>query len=178
MTDLLLTAERYTTITGDATTAASAVSAALEDAQGLLADALGRTQITFGEVTETLPLAPSGAAYPGVLPVAAAPDGVTYRLGAFEGCPVDGGPFPDSYPYTTTVTYTAGWTDATVPTAVEIDLAWCAWRLLNPTAPTPPGATSIANGDASMSFAAPSTGSNVDGIGWSRLTLRHRRRRL
>lgn len=175
---LLLTAERYEIITGDTTTAASAVSARLDDAQGMLAAALGRSQITLGEVTETLPLSPSGAAYPGVIPVVAAPDGVVYRLGAFEGCPVDGGPFPDSRPYSTTLTYTAGWSADTVPVPVEIDLAWCAWRLLHPTAPTPAGATAIANGDASMTFSTPSTGSVVDGIGWSRQTMAHRRRRL
>lgn len=174
---LLLTAERYTAITGDSTTDDTAVSARLEDAQGLLASALGRPRIDLGEVTETLPLSPRGTATPGVVPVVTPPTGVVYRLGAFEGCPLDDGPFP-TYPYTTTLTYTGGWDSDTVPVAVAIDLAWCVWRLLNPTAPTPPGATSIANGDASMSFAAPSTGSAVDGIGWSRLTLRHRRRRL
>ena len=174
---LLLTAERYTAITGGTTSAASAVSARLEDAQGLLASALSRPRIDLGEVTETLPLSPRGTATPSVLPVVTPPTGVVYRLGAFEDCPPDNGPFPTS-PYTTTVTYTGGWDDTTVPVAVEIDLAWCVWRLLHPSSTTPAGATSIANGDASMSFAAPSSGSAVDGIGWSRLTLRHRRRRI
>lgn len=175
---MLVTVDRYQVLTGDTASAASAVSARIEDAQGLLVDALGRPGITLDDYTETLPLSPSGAAYPGVVPVVTPPAGVDMVLGAFEGCSIDGSPFPGGYPPTTTVTYTAGWAADTVPTSVEIDLAWAAWRLLNPTAPTPPGATSIANGDASMTLAAASTGSAVDGVGWSRATLRWRRRRL
>jgi hypothetical protein len=173
----LLTPERYAVLTGDSTTAASAVSARAEDAEKLLVEHLGRP-VALQAYTETLELYPSGAAFPNVTPVTVPPEGIVYRLGAFEGCPVDGGPFPDySPPPTTTVTYTAGWDETTVPMSVELDLAWAVWALLNPTTPPPAGAKTIANGDASITYDGVSGGGNHV-IGWSTSTSAYRARRI
>lgn len=174
---LIVTVERYQVITGDTPTDRAAVSALIEDAQRLLADELGRPGITLDDYTETLPLSPAGAAYPGVTPVVAAPAGIDYVLGAFEGCTVDGGPFPSRPPYTTTVTYTAGWDAATAPNCVIYDLAWAAYQLGHATPPGAGGATQVTLGDASVTYpgGAPA---GVDAVTWSDETRRYRRRRL
>lgn len=174
---LLLTVERYQVITGDTASDGEAVSARIEDAQGLLADELGRPGITLGEYTETLPLSPAGTAYPNVIPVVTPPDDIEYALGGFDGCSVDGGPFAGR-PYTTTVTYTAGWDESTVPTCVALDLAWAAYTLAHPAAPVAPGATSVALGDAQVSYGPGGAPTGSEQVSWSDETLRYRKRRL
>lgn len=173
---LIVSVERYQVITGDTTSDGGLVSARIEDAQGLLADELARPGITLGEYTETLPLSPAGTAYPSVTPVTVPPTGVDYVLGGFDGCSIDGSPFPVK-PYTTTVTYTAGWDAATAPNCVIYDLAWAAYRLGHMTPPAAGGATQVSVGDVSVTYpeGAPA---GVDAVTWSDETKRYRRRRM
>jgi hypothetical protein len=176
----LLTVERYRVLTGDNDTANSAVTAAIEDAQRLLADELGRPGIEVGTYTEVLPVSRSLAVYPSVLPILTVPAGYDHYLGVVHDVTPDGAPFWDRRQPTITLTYTGGWDDTTVPEPVARDLAQAAYQILRPTTEqVPSGATSVTLGDASVTFGADGyQGGPGAGISWSAATLRHRKRRL
>ena len=177
----LLTVARYRAITGDTATDAVSVSAAIEEAEELLADALGR-ELEEADRTETLWPTRDGYLWPSCVPIVSA---TGYRI---EG---DGlvGTFGPGWPDETgavSVPYRGGWVERTanptaanrLPAYIERDLAFAAYALKDPTPNTyPAGATQVQLGDASVSFGpggAPRPG--VDDVQWSRPTLRHRYR--
>jgi len=185
---LLVTVERYRVITGDTTTAASAASAAIEDATDLLADALGRPGALKSQArTETMHVGPNGQLRPLAVPVTvcadlehdtaqmygAAPDSVAFR-----------GYFGSDLPTTVDVTYTGGFLERTanpgatnaLPAAMEQDIARAAYQLTHPTiGSVPVGAQSVSLGDASVSYGASGAPSGAD-VAWSRGSMRWKRR--
>lgn len=185
---MLCTVARYQTITGDTTTATATVATALATAQDLLEDELGRIGLLEDEGTdkeERLLLiydrvVGGGAVYPTAVPITD-PGDYTQQGAALYSVPADASPFlTTEQPQYATVTYRGGYTSSTVPAYMERDLAFAAYQLLRPSVATavPAGVTAVGLGDASMSFAEPLTGGGSYGIGWSRQTLRHRRRRV
>lgn len=150
----MITAIRYAEITGDGTSAASAVSARIEEAVELLEDYLDRP-LASAERTEQIRPDRHGHLWPKATPITAA-----------EGYEIDGymlrgpGPFGLGWPLdpltTVEVTYTGGWTTDTLPAGIERDLAWAAYRLLHPSSPAlsdaPANATSVRLGDAAVTF--------------------------
>jgi hypothetical protein len=183
---MLLTITRYRAITGDTATESVAVSAAIEEAEELLAEELlGDTldrELEEAERTETLWPTRDGYLWPTCVPIVAAAnytidgDGLVGTFG--PGWPNESG--------SVAVLYTGGWVERSanptatnrLPAYIERDLAFAAHAL---TAPSPnqypAGATSVRLGDAAVTFGpdgAPRPG--ADAVRWSRATLRHRAR--
>lgn len=175
---MLVTVDRYRAITGDVATATVAVSAAIEDAEDLLADALGR-ELASAERTERLWPTRDGYLWPSCVPITAS----TYTIDGNGLYGTFGPAWPD-HTGAVSVTYTGGWVERTanpgavnaLPAYIERDLAFAAQRLATPeTNDYPVGATSVRLGDAAVTFGpdgAPRPG--VDGVKWSRMTLRWR----
>jgi hypothetical protein len=176
----LVSVDRYQVLTADYDSGPAAVTAAIETAQGLLADELGRPGIEAGTYTEVLPVSQERVVYPSVLPILTVPAGYDHSLGAVHDVTPDGAPFWDRTHPTITLTYTGGWDDTTVPEPVARDLAQAAYAILHPsTEQVPAGATSVTLGDASVSFGPGGyQGGSGAPITWSAATLRHRKRRL
>lgn len=172
---MLITVERYRAITGDTTTAASAVSARVEEAEELLADELGRA-LAYGTHTETLWPDHEGTLWPSVVPIESAGDytvvgyGLTGVFGAATDSP-------------TSVTYVGGWTVDTLPATIARDLAYAAQSLAPPDAggiatQIPTGAISVRLGDVAITYGpdgAPGP-AGARAVTWSRATLRWRHR--
>lgn len=189
---LLVTAERYQMITGDTTSAASAVTGALIDAQALLEEELQR-ELPERERVERMYPDRYGRVYPRVTPITSPPDGLT----------VDGDGLLSTGPFRTVpgfifegnwvdITYTGGYVERTanpdasnrLPEHVERDLSWCAFRALNPSAfqamaLAPAGASRLQQGDAMIVFGNRGASGEIrvgtDGLTdpvWSKHTLR------
>lgn len=190
---LLVTVARYQTITGDTTTAASAASAAIEDATDMLSEALGRPGALKSEArTEVMRVGANGDLHPLAVPVTAVTGYSSFSTHTIYGASADAG-LPlgligTDLPSTVTVTYTGGWLERSanppgpsrLPAYMERDIAVAAYHILRPGAAllVPAGASSASVGDASVSFGAggsPSGGSSR--ITWSAETLRWKRRR-
>lgn len=180
---MLVTVERYRLITGDETTAATAVTAALVEAQDLLSEDLG-WDLEEDERTETLDVV-AGAVYPTAIPITAVAAGQTIDGYAIRGAAplgvdilVENSYDPDRP--RATVTYTGGWTDVTVPASIRRAIAWAARGILTPASAeaVPDGATSVRLGDASVTFATAQHRATT-GITWPAKTMRwhlkHRR---
>lgn len=181
---MLLTHARYQVLTGDTTTASAAFEVAASAAQDMLEDELGRIGLLeSGVKSERLPLVWDGtlggwAVFPTAVPITDAGADHTAQGAALVGVVIDASPFafgdPAGY---STVSYTGGYSTATVPAYMERDLAAATKVLLDPVGtPVPAGATSIRLGDAAVTFAGPQSG--LTDVGWSRQTLRHRKRRV
>lgn len=170
---MLVTVGRYRSVTGDTTSTEADITEALAEAQTLLEDAL-RRPLEEAERTERLRVL-DGRVYPSATPIS---DG-----GALT---VEGDALTGATPVTSlvgitdsdhaTVTYTGGYTTATVPRCIERDIAWAAHAVLRPSsvAAVPVGATSVRLGDAAVTYAKPARGGQQ--FGWSPQTLRYRRR--
>lgn len=176
---MILTVDRYRSITGDEDTAASAVSARIEEAVELLEEYLDRP-LESAERTETLQPDRRGRLWPRATPIS---DGGTYEP--------DGLALIGSSPTWTwglidpttgvAVTYTGGWTEDTLPGCIARDLAYAAYQLEHPralgTSEYPAGATSVRLGDAAVTFG--SGGAGAVGTGdsdswWSKRTRSYR----
>lgn len=185
---LLVTVERYRVITGDTTTAASAASAAIEDATSLLSEALGRPEaLKSAERTETMRVDAGGTCRPLAVPVTVAA-GYDFDTAALYGASPDSTPFrgleSSDLPATVSVTYTGGWVERTanptaanrLPASMEVDIAHAAHQLTHPTiGSVPAGASSVSVGDARVSYGPSGAPSGAD-VTWSRQTMRWRRK--
>jgi len=69
----------YRTLTGDYTTAASAIEANLDEAEGLLGEYLQRT-LPYGTYTERLKLWPDRVVYPSAIPLSSVPASANYQI--------------------------------------------------------------------------------------------------
>ncbi len=188
---LLVTVERYRVLTGDTSTAASAASAAIEDATSLLAEDLGRPDaLDSRQRTETMHVDEGGQLRPLAVPVTVCA-GYDFDTAALYGASPDSTPFrgieASDLPATVSVTYTGGWVERTanpsatnrLPVSLEYDLAHAAYHLCHAGTPAavPAGASSVSLGDASVSYGASGAPSGATGaISWSRKTLRWKRR--
>jgi hypothetical protein len=178
----LLTVARYRAITGDIDTANATVSALIDEAEELLADALERP-LESAERTERLWPDRNGMLWPRATPITD-PGGFTQ-----DGLGLKRWPFPNVFTAgdgAVEVTYTGGWVERSanpsatnrLPVCVERDLAFAAQRLATADGSSfPPGATSVTLGDASVSFGPDGAPSGPQGPQWSRQTLRYRYRR-
>jgi hypothetical protein len=176
----VLTIARYRAITGDTATESATVSARIEDAEELLADALDR-ELEQATRTERLWPTRDGYLWPSCLPLISA-----------TGYTIDGyglvGTFGPGWPDETgavDVTYVGGWVERSanptapnrLPAYIERDLAYCTYTLCNPSlAQYPEGATSVRLGDAAVTFGPDGAPGLGESFCWSTRTMRHRHR--
>jgi len=175
----MISAARYAEITGDEASAASAVTARVEEAQELLEEYLDRPLESL-ERTEAMRPDRHGRLWPRATPIEEA-DGYEVDGLALTGASPFGPAVGFLDPETTIdVTYTGGWTADTLPGCIERDLAYAAHRLLHPPSASgatsvPTGATSVHLGDAGVGYGpggAPAAGSTDSW--WSRRTRSYR----
>lgn len=182
----LVTYARYRVITGDTTSAATAVTAAIDDAQALLEERLQR-ELAQGERIERMYPDSNGRLYPHVTPIVTPPTGlladgdILYSTGPFRTVPdfIFEGNWVD-------LTYTGGYLERTanpnaanrLPEHVERDLALTAYVLVNrslPAALIPVGASMARLGDAHIVFGSHGPSTGVEALVeqcWSKATLR------
>lgn len=184
---MLLTETYYRQITGDTTTAASAVTAAASAAQDLLEDDLGRAGfLEEASRTERCRVYPDGTLYPTATPVSSVTGGLVVADDTVYGATPDAtafaGVFLSDEPQSATITYTGGYTTATCPESILQDLAWAAYVLAHPSGSVPlastVGATAVRLGDAQVTYGSGGAGGSVVSrtIAWSPSTMRYRRR--
>lgn len=148
----------YQRVTGDTTTAVPQVTAALDEALGLVQDEIGRT-LVFGTYRETLLVYKNGCVYPTATPISTvvAPNvdavsiqGAAIYLGYWNPAPaVTYGEFNAGVPPQSTVTYSGGFTADTLPAKLLRAICRVAFNSCHP-APlvgVPAGATSVHVGD-------------------------------
>lgn len=184
-----VTVAGYRLRTGDATSLSSAVSAAIEEAEEMLEEEL-RRGLANEERTETLRIYPtygetvdlwawSGRVYPRAWPITA------------STLVIDGralfGATPDNHPFTgivepvvtprATITYTGGFTAATLPVTLAQAIYDLAKPLAQEEAPALVGASSMRVGDVSVTYTeTPSTGIDALVPGLSLRIRRYRNR--
>lgn len=165
----VVTIDQYRAITHDDSSDDATVQDNLDQIEAIVEDFLDRP-LALAERTEECIVYPKGRLFPDVTPIisVASPAGLINR----GGYRLDGAvPFYDflieplTYEDTrirrgenrVELTYTAGWTDATIPETMKRMIARLAQRLnqAGTTAQFPAGATSVSLGDASISFAVP-----------------------
>lgn len=182
----LVTVATYQQVTGDYTTDPVTVSARIEEAQDLLADALDRP-LAHGERTETLYPTRDGYLWPKATPITDAGSYTVEGLGLRAVWPNGVDVLTDSLTGGVAVTYSGGWVERTanpsaanrLPRELERDIALAAFALgqQTPSTAIPAGARSVSLGDASISFGA--DGAPAPGaarVQWSRRTLGYRYR--
>lgn len=186
---MLLEEQTYRAITGDTATASAAFASAASAAQELLEEDLRRPgYLESVERTEVCLLAPDGTLYPTATPITAITGGyevvddVVYgavpSVAAFTGL-ID----TSVSPKRASITYTGGYTTATVPEHVLRDLAWATYAILNgytgsqnAAAGDTTGATSVRVGDIAVTYGPSGRGApSVVGVAWSAATMRLRR---
>jgi hypothetical protein len=173
----MITALRYAEITGDTDSYATDVTARIEEAVEMLEDYLDRP-LESDERTEAMRPDRHGRLWPKATPIT---DGGDYEIDGLAL--LSASPFAIGFigsEVTVEVTYTGGWTADTLPSCIERDLAFAAYRLLHP--PTlgssefPDGATSVRLGDAAVTFGPGGAGvvaGDTDSW-WSRRTRAYR----
>lgn len=170
----------YRSVTGDTSTAASAVAEKLEDAERVVQQYLGRT-LESGEYTETQKCWPSGFVYPSAIPITSIPASASYQIydeACLYGCDPDDRPFvgfaglmigdggysgiggrigsgyETHYPWTTVI-YTGGWTEATIPVILARYICRLTRALITGKpegGPSVAGATMLRVGDVQVSY--------------------------
>lgn len=169
---MLVSVSTYQVTTGDTSTAASAASGFLYEAQELLEELLDR-QLESAERTETLLVRHRGLVYPRALPVTAisvASDATGDVVHSGFGVRLTSAPealvtltdvsstrYDDTAATTADLTYTGGYTSATLPTTLRRAICRVARALTVASgydggAATPAGVTSVSLGDASISW--------------------------
>lgn len=158
---LLVPITEYRRITLDTTSTNSAISGALVEATGLVEEYLGRWLASM-QRTETLAIDNWGRVHPRAVPITAvATTGLTIQGYALAGATADEltsfliEPIRGS-PAQATVTYTGGFTSATLPKTILRRIAWEAYAILraDQLAMVPSGAQAVSIGDASVTFGA------------------------
>lgn len=155
----LITEQVYRKLTGDLRTPTSEVVAALAVAQSLVEMRLGRG-LSLADYTETLTVFPQSYVYPAVTPVAAATSGYvnSATISVSSGDYVfNGYPYSVPFGYNThpraTVTYTGGYSAATLPEPLALGISMVARALTNPqTGMFMAGIKSYSEGDISATF--------------------------
>ena len=168
----VVTIAQYRVATGDETTASATVQSRLDMAEEMLEDHLGRT-FAYGTYTEYLRVWPLGLVYPAAVPVESV--SATGNYTRYDSQAIIGAE-PEAEPYVrwedvdglqlgerigndyeanfdrAYVTYTGGWTDATIPTTLMLWISKLA-RALDPTVESrPPGANLVRVGDVQVSY--------------------------
>lgn len=152
----LVTNQLYREETLDTSSDENAVSAALEKAQDLIEEYLRRPLVSE-ERTESVHIYPDGSLFPQATPITVAA-GYTLEGGGYW---LSGG--TGTYDFLRgsnaprDVTYTGGYTVATLPATIRQGIIWTAHKLLRPPsdselASIPAGTQAASLGDASLSF--------------------------
>lgn len=154
-----VTVAAYQVRTGDTTSAASSVSAALLEAESLISEDL-RRDLPLDTRTESMIIRALGRLYPRAWPITACTSNV------IDGRTLLGG-MPDMQQFVVmigvpgyikpraTVTYTGGFDASTLPVALAHAIYDLAGAVLSRSAVSvPAGATSVSVGDVSISFAS------------------------
>ncbi len=170
---MLVGVETYRLLTGDNTTAASAVQSALQDAQDLVEESLDRVGfLESAEHTETV-FVIRGKSWPTATPVTDA----AYVIGDNGRSLLDVDSYPDNLVVDTyetfdnvaraSITYTGGYTAETVPMRIKLAISQTAHRQLHPAAPVDSsyvGAKSIRVGDVSVTYGDGGAGTLVTAL--------------
>lgn len=182
---MLISVDQYQSITGDVTSASAVVETALEDAQSLLEDRIGRG-LEMVERTERVRVFPDGIVYPAVTPLVTVPAGASIQGSAVSGG-TPAGSFLTPADDHSTLTYTGGYdpdeTDRSAATYVPVELAraiaWAARAIISPASfgEVPAGATSVTVGDVSLSWGPGGSPAQGEVVFSSGLLRRWRRRR-
>lgn len=163
---------RYQLYTGDYTTSDSAVGEATSEAEGLIAEFLGRAGISRGTYTERLRIfydpaatglfGPSGWVYPTAKPVVSVSvptgvtvlsDGVTVRDVSPDADPIGLFGSPIQLDRHATLTYVGGWTAATCPREIVKAIARTARNLSRVFQPGEGALVSVRQGDSAVTYA-------------------------
>lgn len=185
---MLVTVVRYRSITGDQESAASAVTARIEEATDLLEDELDRP-LEEGDFTEALVPTRDGMLWPKATPITDGGDFTIDGLGLRSSTSFLGWPSMVGEVTPVEVSYSGGYVERTsnpdeanrLPAYIERDIAWAAHHLLHPQTPAvvPAGAESASVGDVSIDYGAGGAPAPSDSSGWwSAKTLGHRYRRI
>ena len=157
-----LTVAAYQVRTGDTTSAASSVSAALIEGEGIVEDELRRL-LPLDSRDESMVIRAEGRMYPKAWPL------VSCATNTIDGRMLLGG-VPDleqfiimvgadsSITPRATVTYTGGFDADTLPPTLANAIYALAHVLVGAASPVPVGATAMSVGDVSVSFGAPVSG--------------------
>jgi hypothetical protein len=156
---LLVPISEYRRITIDSVSTNTVISGALVEATGLVEEYLGR-YLASTQRTETLPMDSWGRIYPRAVPVTSvATTGLVNRGHYLTGATGDEVTsflidWPPHSPVYSTVTYTGGFTEATLPRMIVRRICWEAYYILHaePLADIPVDAPSAQIGDASVTF--------------------------
>jgi hypothetical protein len=189
---MLVTVDRYQTITDDTTSASGTVVAALTDAQLLLEERLGRP-LEQDERTERVHMFQERrgiAVYPRALPLISAtdPQGATVAGAAFVGgSPLGWADFADGW---RDITYVGGFDPAEtdpneadfLPRTLERAIIWAAFADIHQsdvTASLPVGVSSARVGDVALTWGGSgfSPGASGEVVFSSSVVRRYRRRR-
>jgi hypothetical protein len=159
----LVTYEAYVRVTGDSSSAASAVAEALADAQALVEEELERP-LELLERTEILDLI-GGRVYPRATPITEAP----WTIDGYALTNIDSDWITEPFDSATTqvsVTYTGGYTDETLPRRLRDAIIEMAYSSLNRPSVSVAyvGAESIRQGDISISYGSKGAGAYIDAI--------------
>lgn len=178
MTQTLVTIAEYRSITSDTATSSTTVSACLENALSLIDEYLERTlqSATYTETLEVWYEDGIGYVYPINTPITSIPLGSPYDIDYGErrlrGVIADSpagvswptfsfgpwsqnsaiSPYSRNRPDYATVTYTGGYTNATIPYTLKTYIALCAKGVAFRSAATVIGATSVSVGDVSVTY--------------------------
>jgi len=185
MPQTLVTESEYRTITSDSSTAASAVSEKMDAALLLIEEYLERN-LESAEVTETLEVwYDSGFTfvYPLRTPVTSVPASAAYVVDenpvVIRGVSLDAAvgtwptgsvahandalsPYAPNRPDYSTVTYTGGYTNTTLPYTLKVYIATLAYKLLKWTPAANVGAQEVSVGDVRVKY--PSIKSALDAL--------------
>ena len=161
----LVSEPRYRSITLDESTADYLVTARLEDAQELIEGALSGRLLEEAERVETLPISSDWRVFPHATPITAVPVDSVYAIDGSSLVNVAADASTLFWPHGwadcrrvyATVTYTGGWTQATVPAKLAYSIAQLAEALGRPGA-LPVGARSVSLGDAAITYDRPLEG--------------------
>jgi len=185
---VLISVATYRAITGDATTSDVNASALIEEATEVLAEVLSRPDALEEAVrTERMHPTRDGRLWPLAVPITNA-GGYTIDGYSLLAPSIAIGSIIDDVTGGIDVTYTGGWTAATVPRCIARDLAWAAYQLGQSDAirrrlAVPAGAVGVQLGDAAVQFDrnAPGRGQMAPAeanIEWSKRTLAYRYQRI
>jgi hypothetical protein len=158
-TPLLVPISEYRRITIDSVSTNTVISGALVEATGLVEEYLGR-YLASTQRTEMLPMDSWGRVYPRAVPITAvATSGLVNRGHYLTGATGDEVTsflidWPAHSPVYSTVAYTGGFTEATLPRMIVRRICWEAYYILHaePLADIPVDAPSAQIGDASVTF--------------------------
>lgn len=163
---MLVTYERYVSLTGDDCTGEYQVTARIERATAALEGRLNGRLLESMERTEVLRVGTDARVYPHAWPVTALPADAAYQIDPLSNATIRwvwpdditfNWPAGNSYigwcePFWATVTYTGGYTDETLPPELAEAIAGLAASYATAGTPALAGATSVRLGDAAVTY--------------------------